>query len=85
MIRTTIVALAALACTLGAQVRKAPDPEAQALALQDLVAKMKAGEKGVTSVYLEVVTRAPFPSVTTTSTLTTRTSTVSEMMAWGSC
>ena len=61
MIRTTFVALGVLACTLGAQGGKAPDPEAQAPLLQDLVTKMKAREKAVTSAYMEVVTRAPFP------------------------
>lgn len=61
MIRTTIVALTALACGLGAQGGNEPGAEAQALPLQDLVAKMKAGEEGVTSAYMEMVTRAPFP------------------------
>lgn len=61
MIRTTAVALGVLACTLGAQNEKAADPTAQAPSLQDLVTKMKAGEKGVTSAYMEMVTTAPFP------------------------
>lgn len=61
MIRTTVIALGALACCLGAQTEGAPVSNAQAKPLQDLVATMKAREKGVTSAYLETVTRARFP------------------------
>lgn len=57
MIRTALMTLGALTAALPAQSEQAP----QAYTVSDLVAKMRARQKPVTSAYLEMMTRGSYP------------------------
>ena len=62
--RTTVVTAALLACALAAQRGEEAAPETQTPTVKELVAQMKVREKGVTSAYLETVSRGPLPGGT---------------------
>ena len=61
MIRSIILALSVLAIGLPAQVDPVSSGETQAESVQDLVAKIKAREKSVGSVLLEMKTSGTYP------------------------